>query len=649
MGNCLKKFIIIILLIILCSITLYDCNSSFSPFKKTGSISVSIPTASEKTIEPNVNQIKITSFRVTGIGPEGETFNPITSSTSPIIIDNLSAGSWSITVEGLNAETPQKIIASATNTVIITSGKIASTTFSLTLVDGFGDLHVIISWPENVESISVIKGQITPSLNGLYYFDLSASNAKLVDGYYIVEKELLGLPTGSYSIRVTFEALGIQVGTPLVEAVNIYNNMSSIGELAMSEDFFPVASPIFSLADGTYQIEQNVAISCNTPNAQIYYTTDGSLPNKSSNKYVMPILISRNITLKAIAFSDGMTSSRIVAANYKIISFLLGIQTLSDSAVDVSKFNLAYKYTMLSAQTNSASQGNDLAEAAKYSYTLITTGLEEKQVSRGYKYNNFDDRSKKSIYAANKLKADIMMRDIEEKLLKNQQQQLNKKKSKDIYKSIQGDIIVGTVWNNVNIIASGTTINTTCSYISEHFYFFIDNRDIVGIQSLLPIYGKDFDSIYEIDHEKFGIENDVDDNGKIIVVLSEEISGSLLGYFYAGDKYSKDDCYDSNEGDIVYISTNTRWDINCGVLAHEFQHMIYFDQHSNRNVTSTYTWLNEALSQAAEYYNSFLDNHYSWMSNFLSGNWKDLSLTYWSSANYGYGAIFIRLHYRSIW
>jgi hypothetical protein len=73
--------------------------------------------------------------------------------------------------------------------------------------------------------------------------------------------------------------------------------------------------------------------------------------------------------------------------------------------------------------------------------------------------------------------------------------------------------------------------------------------------------------------------------------------------------------------------------------------MIYFDEHANRNNDSTYIWLNEALSQAAEYYNGYYENHNAWIGAFLLANKQDqenLSLTHWTDYNYGYGALFIR-------
>ena len=37
-----------------------------------------------------------------------------------------------------------------------------------------------------------------------------------------------------------------------------------------------------------------------------------------------------------------------------------------------------------------------------------------------------------------------------------------------------------------------------------------------------------------------------------------------------------------------------------------------------------------------------LDSHHAWIADFLNNNWAGLSLTHWTSINYGYGAVFIR-------
>lgn len=78
-----------------------------------------------------------------------------------------------------------------------------------------------------------------------------------------------------------------------------------------------VATPTFSIPEGTYASTQNVEISCTTRGATIYYTTDGSDPTDASTQYSTPISVSTTTTIKAIAKKDNVFS-QIATAIYTI-------------------------------------------------------------------------------------------------------------------------------------------------------------------------------------------------------------------------------------------------------------------------------------------------------------------------------------------
>ena len=80
-----------------------------------------------------------------------------------------------------------------------------------------------------------------------------------------------------------------------------------------------VSSPAFSPAGGTYSEAQEVAISCETDGANIYYTTDGTLPSGSSAEYKSPLLIEETTTIKAVAMKGGAVSE-VVSATFVITS-----------------------------------------------------------------------------------------------------------------------------------------------------------------------------------------------------------------------------------------------------------------------------------------------------------------------------------------
>lgn len=76
----------------------------------------------------------------------------------------------------------------------------------------------------------------------------------------------------------------------------------------------PIATPTSSsVASGT-----NVTLSTQTENANIYYTLDGSTPDSNSTLYTVPITITENTTIKAIAIKDGLDDSDILTSIYTI-------------------------------------------------------------------------------------------------------------------------------------------------------------------------------------------------------------------------------------------------------------------------------------------------------------------------------------------
>ena len=81
-----------------------------------------------------------------------------------------------------------------------------------------------------------------------------------------------------------------------------------------------VATPVFSVASGTYYEVIEVEITCATEGATIYYTTDGTDPSEDSEIYEEPIVVDTDMTIKAIAMKEGYDDSGIATANYVIMT-----------------------------------------------------------------------------------------------------------------------------------------------------------------------------------------------------------------------------------------------------------------------------------------------------------------------------------------
>ncbi|NCG69116.1 peptidase M30, hyicolysin [Bacillus coagulans] len=192
---------------------------------------------------------------------------------------------------------------------------------------------------------------------------------------------------------------------------------------------------------------------------------------------------------------------------------------------------------------------------------------------------------------------------------KNQNKAL-KKETKSIKKDyVKGDSKSFYVQNlETNEFSS---ISATLLYSGAHANVWVNNNDITEDEATL--LGKEFDNkIYRLDVDNFGLPSDVDQNGKVNILcydIQDGFSGSggyVAGYFSPRDLYNYS--Y-SNQSEIFYIDTyplmgmfGTK-DVSqaYSTLAHEFQHMINFNQKVFvQGLTDMDTWMNEGLSMAAE-------------------------------------------------
>ncbi len=117
-----------------------------------------------------------------------------------------------------------------------------------------------------------------------------------------------GVNSGTNELAVNSASADITIATgskyAVISTITITPNDASI-----------LVAPTFSVAEGDYFTAQNVAISCTTSGAVIYYTTDGTDPTAQSTRYTGPITLSTTTTLKAIAVKNG-ESSEVVSATY---------------------------------------------------------------------------------------------------------------------------------------------------------------------------------------------------------------------------------------------------------------------------------------------------------------------------------------------
>jgi len=88
------------------------------------------------------------------------------------------------------------------------------------------------------------------------------------------------------------------------------------------------------------------------------------------------------------------------------------------------------------------------------------------------------------------------------------------------------------------------------------------------------------------------------DNDTHMTILFEPLKGNNAGYFRQNDEYQKLQVPDSNEREMMYLSTSTIdsfYQLKT-VLAHEFMHLIIFNQKNRLQGAQEETWLDELRS-----------------------------------------------------
>ncbi|MCK4653808.1 MAG: chitobiase/beta-hexosaminidase C-terminal domain-containing protein, partial [Candidatus Cloacimonetes bacterium] len=126
--------------------------------------------------------------------------------------------------------------------------------------------------------------------------------------------------------------------------------------------------PKFSLEPGIYETSQIVELICLNPEADIYYTLDGSEPDQSSLFYTIPLTISTNTFIKAKAFNTGLQPSMTLTGNF-FIGTLSG--NLSGTLTSTnSPYNIIANIQITAGDTLCIEPGVELLFHGHYKFTV---------------------------------------------------------------------------------------------------------------------------------------------------------------------------------------------------------------------------------------------------------------------------------------
>ena len=184
-------------------------------------------------------------------------------------------------------------------------------------------------------------------------------------------------------------------------------------------------------------------------------------------------------------------------------------------------------------------------------------------------------------------------------------------------------------------------IEATLQFITDHSYYWIENGTRYNRKDLEKLAKTFENKIYPLNREYFGSEwqPGIDGDDHLYIIYSSGLGRNLAGYYSSADEYhSMAHEYSNMHETFMLNSDNLDFDeeYTYSVLAHEFQHMIHWNQDRNEEA-----WLNEGLSELAAFINGYDLGGFD----YLYTSDPDLQLTDWpnepSLTSPHYGASFL--------
>lgn len=201
-----------------------------------------------------------------------------------------------------------------------------------------------------------------------------------------------------------------------------------------------------------------------------------------------------------------------------------------------------------------------------------------------------------------------------------------------------------------------TNISATLRFLSGHAYFYVENNywDSLAqdakdrISNKINSLEQEFDGrIYPIETSFFGSEpNPGIDNDPKLTILLTPLRENVGGYFDTTNEYDQKDAPSSNQREMLYVNLAMLNDAQpkriYTFVAHEFQHLITFNQKDVLQKVTDDIWTNEMRSEYAVTllgYNDPFDgsNLQQRLPSFLT-NPQD-SITEWKNLDSDYGSV----------
>ncbi|MDL2300204.1 chitobiase/beta-hexosaminidase C-terminal domain-containing protein [Clostridiaceae bacterium OttesenSCG-928-D20] len=183
-----------------------------------------------------------------------------------------------------------------------------------------------------------------------------------------------------------------------IKAMAVTSKYSDSFRLTYTVSITPAEKPAAALNSGLtnsglHSRGSTIKLTGATKGSEIYYTLDGSTPSKSSTKYLGPIELKSNTTIKAIAYANGYKPSEAVSFSYTVadttsIKASAGTGgTISPSGTATAILGGSYSYTITPSSGYEIKDvlvnGKSVGAVSKYDFTKLS---KESTISAEFSY-----------------------------------------------------------------------------------------------------------------------------------------------------------------------------------------------------------------------------------------------------------------------
>jgi len=156
-------------------------------------------------------------------------------------------------------------------------------------------------------------------------------------------------------------------------------------------------------------------------------------------------------------------------------------------------------------------------------------------------------------------------------------------------------------------------VDATLEYVTDHSYFWVENGVKFDKDDMVKLMDTFEEQIYPTNRAFFGSEwsPGVDGDEHIYILYTRGIGSSIAGYYSSADEYHPLAHEYSNAHEMFLFNADNTFlheGFTYGVLAHEFQHMIHWNQDRNES-----SWLNEGFSELATFLNELDPGGFDWV------------------------------------